>query len=167
MKQNKGFSVIGTLLIVLGVIVVGGIGYFFLNPGALPKEAGDAAEQEADAVADGAEKITIEWQFTDAGEIDGYPYTNVAVFINGGINEIGKFMGSCAEVGATGGIDGTGLIPGELSAVQCWFAGGGDEIGVFANEAGGVDIMVGQLGEGADGAGMFRGNFEVRNSLVF
>lgn len=61
--------------------------------------------------------------------------------------------------------DGKGLLAGELAAAQCWFAGGGDEIGVFAHEDGGFDIMVGQLGEGEEGSGVFRGNFHIRNTI--
>ncbi len=142
------------LLIVLGLIVLGGIGYVVMKP--------EVAQMPATE-----KKISIEWRFTDAGEVDNMPYTNVAVYINGGIHEMGKFLGSCSEVGASGGIDGKGLLAGELSAAQCWFAGGGNEIGVFAHEQGGVDLMVGELGEGEEGAGLFRGNFTVKNSIVF
>lgn len=73
----------------------------------------------------------------------------------------------CSEVGASGGVDGQGLLAGELSATQCWFAGGGDKIGVFAHEDGGVDIMVGTLDEGSADIAPFRGDFEVRQSIEF
>ena len=78
---------------------------------------------------------------------------------------MGTFAGSCSEIGASGGIDGKGLLAGELGAAQCWFAGGGNEIGVFADEDGGLEVMVGELGEGEEGAGMFRGDFSIKNTI--
>ena len=159
MNYNKGFGMVAVLVVVLGIMALGGAGYVAMNPEVLDTFRGEGAE--------GNGKISIEWNLTSAGEVDGMPYTNVAVYINGGINQVGKFLGSCSEIGATGGVDGKGLLAGELSAVQCWFAGGGNEIGVFAHEDGGVDIMVGELGEGEEGAGVFRGDFSVKNSIVF
>ena len=40
-----------------------------------------------------------------------------------------------------------------------------NEIGVFAHEDGGFDVMVGELSEGEGGAGMFRGNFSIKNTI--
>lgn len=111
-------------------------------------------------------KTSIAWRFADAGEVDGIPYTAVTVVVNGAAYEMGKFNGSCSEIGAGGGIDGKGLLAGELSAVQCWFAGGGNEVGVFAHEDGGFDIMVGELSEVEEGSGMFRGDFSVKNTIA-
>ncbi len=159
MNYNKGFGVVAVFVIVLGIMALGGAGYVAMNPQVLDTFRGEPVETNA--------KVSIAWNLTSAGEVDGMPYTNVAVYINGGINEVGTFLGSCSEVGATGGIDGKGLLAGELSAVQCWFAGGGNEIGVFAHEDGGVDIMVGELGEGEEGMGTFRGDFTIKNSIVF
>ena len=86
--------------------------------------------------------------------------------VNGQAHNMGKFQGSCRELD-DGGIDGQGLLAGELSAVQCWFAGGGDEIGIFAHEDGGVDIMTGALSEGIEGGAFFRGDFKVQKSIEF
>lgn len=149
--MNKGFTVTTLLMIVVGVLVLGGIGYVAMNPGVFQTPT------------DGEPVIT--WHFSNAGEIDAMPYTNVRVVINGTAYEMGEFVGSCSEIGANGGIDGKGLLAGELSAVQCWFAGGGNEIGVFAHEDGGFDIMVGELGEGEEGRGVFRGNFSIKNTI--
>lgn len=112
-----------------------------------------------------AKDPAISWKFQDAGERDSIPYTKVSVTVNGKTYEPGTFQGSCAEVGASGGVDGKGLLAGELSAVQCWFAGGGDEVGVFAVEDGGYEIMVGQLGEPQEGTEGFRGNFKIQVSI--
>jgi len=161
MKHQKGFATATVLLVLFGIIVLGGVLYVAMNPEALQTLTGGSPEANVDG------KVSIAWRFTDAGVSDGIPYTSVAVVINGGAHEMGKFAGSCSEIGANGGIDGKGLLAGELSAAQCWYAGGGNEIGVFAHEDGGVDIMVGELSEGEEGAGMFRGDFSVKNSLVF
>ncbi len=133
--------------------MLGVIGYVAMNPQILQKPANESA------------KSSIEWRFTDAGEVDAMPHTNVMVVINGTAYDTGTFTGSCSEIGASGGVDGKGLLAGELSAAQCWFAGGGNEIGVFAHEDGGFDIMVGFLSEGEEGSGLFRGDFEVKESI--
>jgi hypothetical protein len=135
------------VLIAVSVIAIGGAAYFITQP------AGDkTATQEP----------TIAWQFVDAGEKENIPYTAVSVTVNGKAHLIGQFQGSCSEVGATGGVDGKGLLAGELSAAQCWFAGGGDEIGVFAVEDGGLELMVGALSEGIEGGESFRGDFVIK-----
>jgi hypothetical protein len=183
MNYNKGFAAVTAIMIVLGVIVLGGAGYVAMNPQVLRAPTGDST-QEDDGVqtepGDHAEvdheanegmstnaQSSIVWSFESMGEIQGTPYTTVTVVIDGTAHEVGKFVGSCSEVGASGGIDATGLLAGELSAAQCWFAGSGDEIGVFAHEDGGFEIMVGELSEREEGAGMFRGNFSIKNTIRF
>ena len=63
MQQNKGFTVTTTLLIVLGIIVLGGVGYVAMNPQLL----------QAPVAED--EKTSIAWSFASAGEIEAIPYT--------------------------------------------------------------------------------------------
>jgi hypothetical protein len=132
-------------------------------------EKGDAMMQSdtvADTDSDGDDsadmktsgKIGIKWEFVNAGEKDGIPYTRV--MLNG--NHIGDYQGTCSEVGAEGGVDGKGLLTGEVAAAQCWYAGGGDEIGVFGNEDGGVDVMTGELQEPSGEGEGFRGNFKLQ-----
>jgi hypothetical protein len=151
MNNTKGFALVSLLAVVLGVLVLGGAGYWAMKP------------QAAQAPEDGSSKIA--WHFTSEAEADGIPYTSIAVSIDGTLYEAGRFTGSCSEVAANGGIDGKGLLIGELSAAQCWFAGGGNEIGVFAHEDGGYDLMVGELSEGAEGAGLFRGDFSIIQTI--
>ncbi len=110
-------------------------------------------------------KTSVVWNFKVVGESDGISYTGVEAVINNQSYDIGKFQGSCSVVGSTGGIDSKGLLAGEVSAAQCWFAGAGDEIGVFTHEDGGYDIMTGELGEGVDGGPFFRGNFKVKQTI--
>lgn len=160
----KGMMAVPALLVVLGIIVIGGVGYVALNPGvtnAPTEEATDTTVEDSSDTSASAE-AKISWQFIDAGEREYIPYTKVLVTVGTKVYDMGEFQGSCAEIGANGGVDGKGLLAGELSAAQCWFAGGGDEIGVFAHEDGGYDIMVGTLEEPIEGSAGFRGNFEVK-----
>lgn len=141
------------LLVAVGVVVIGAV--LFVTFAAPTPTAPTSSEP------------TIEWRFTEAPEVDSIPYTKVTVVINGTDYEAGTFTGSCSEVKENGGIDGKGLLAGELSAVQCWFAGGGNEVGAFAHEDGGIEVMVGELGEGEEGAGVFRGNFTIVHTVRF
>lgn len=112
-------------------------------------------------------KISINWKFTSAGEKDGIPYTKVTAVLSFKEYDAGTYAGTCSEIGANNqnGIDGKGLLPGELSGVQCWYAGGGDEVGLFAHEDGGFDLLAGQLGEGEEGSPFFRGNFKTITTI--
>lgn len=152
--MNKIFISIVVLAVVLGIA-----GFLISGVKQMPS-AGDTQQASQDT---GGRVMDpqVAWAFTDAGETDNIPYTNVSVTLYGTPHDLGKYQGSCSEVGASGGIDGKGLLAGELSAAQCYFAGGGDEIGVFANEDGGLDVMAGQLGEGDAENPPFRGNFKI------
>ncbi len=181
MNYHKGFAAVTALLVVLGLIVVAGGGYVALNPQVLqaPDEVkmeegnqetgGESARQkgwiELESAQLGTAKTSISWKFDELTEVNGVPQTKVTVTINGTAHAMGTYAGSCNEIGANGGVDGKGLLAGELSAAQCWFAGSGDEIGVFAHEDGGFDVMVGELGEPIEGGVGFRGNFEVKLAL--
>lgn len=157
--MNKAFVSTPTLvLMVLGALVLAGIGYVAINPEALQTLTGGSTHNE--------QKTSITWRFISEGEAEAVPYTTVEVTVNGTSYTNGPFAGSCSELGATGGVDGKGLLAGELSAAQCWFAGSGAEVGVFAHEDGGYDIMVGELAEGEAGSPMFRGNFYVAQTIL-
>jgi len=146
-------------LVALGIAVLSGGAYVAMNPEVISKSTTQESTPDSSSVFT---DTSIQWHFTSAGEIDAMPYTNVAVVVEGKTYEMGKFLGSCSEIGANGGIDGKGLVAGELSAAQCYFAGGGQEIGVFAHEDGGYQIMVGELDEGSAEAPAFRGDFEIK-----
>ncbi len=179
MNTQKGFSLIAVIALI-GVLVIGGGGYIMMNPQVFQTSTQKVATDEGVQTAPGDHeegdqpanegtnayvRPTISWKFTAAAEVDGMPRTTVALIFNGTSHTIGTFTGSCSQISATGGIDGKGLLAGEQSAVQCWYAGGGDEIGVFAHEDGGFEVMVGGLSEGAEGAGMFRGDFSIRTDI--
>ena len=157
MNYSKGFAAMTALLIVFGIIVLGGIGYVAVHPEVLKAPAQKSATTSG--------QPSIVWHFENMGEVDAMPQTKVTVTVNGTAYEAGTFAGGCSEIGASGGIDGKGLVAGELSAAQCWFAGGGNEIGVFAHEDGGYQIMVGDLSEGDSDNPMFRGDFKIKTDI--
>lgn len=165
------------VLLIIGVLaILSGGAYVVLNPEALKAPAddgiqtapGDHPEEDHNASegVSASAKTSISWKLTDLGERDYAPYTKIEVIINGTTYDAGEHMGHCdTDVGATGGIDGGGLLPGELSARQCWWGGGGHEIGVFAHEDGGYQIMVGYLDEGGAHDPGMRGDFKVRTDI--
>lgn len=154
-----------TILAVALLLVLGG-GYYAYSQGLLssaaPQQNTAANTNAVQNTNDTNTEPTISWAFEDVGERDFIPYTKVSVTVNGTMHTVGEFQGNCTELGATGGVDGKGLLAGELSAVQCWFAGGGDEIGVFAVEDGTLELMVGTLEEPIEGSAGFRGGFEIK-----
>lgn len=107
------------------------------------------------------------WQLTEIPEdpaTPGIPRTGVVLDTNGKTYLIGEFNGSCFVIEKSE----WELVEHEKSGVICWWAGGGNEIGIFeengpssgSGQARTV-VKVGQLDEGtAEGGGM-RGNFEV------
>lgn len=174
---------IAPLIIVLGIAILlalGGGAYVATHPDTFHMESmatttadvqtapGDHPEVDHDGNegvhADA--KTTITWKLTTLAERDNIPYTNVTATVNGKVYNTGDYQGSCSEVGANGGVDGKGLLAGELSAVQCWYAGAGDEVGVFAHEDGGYQIMAGSISE-PDGEGStgFRGDFKIKADI--
>lgn len=110
---------------------------------------------DAQTPASGA--ATYDWRFSDKGEQDGIPHTQVVLVANGKSYTIGTYEGTCAPQ------DGD-YMPYEVSKVICWFAGGGHEVGVF-EEPGQVVVRVGDVDEGASGVPGFRGNFVLAQTI--
>jgi hypothetical protein len=93
------------------------------------------------------------WDFSSATSSDqAMPRTKVSIVFGQEVRTIGTYSGSCSEMD-------TDLLPDEESKVVCWFAGGGNEIGVF-NENGVKVVKVGDLDEGSAEEAGFRGNFK-------
>ena len=66
------------------------------------------------------------WRFATTESDDGLPpRTEVALITGGNAYDAGTYAGSCAEIASEN------LPENEVSGVLCWWAGGGDEIGVF------------------------------------
>jgi hypothetical protein len=91
-----------------------------------------------------------QWRFTQWGQGD-VPQTQVTLVEGGKSHIIGTYDGSCAAMQDD-------YLEYEVSKVICWFAGGGNEIGVF-EEPGQIVVRVGEVDEGASGIPGFRGNF--------
>lgn len=112
------------------------------------------------------ERTQITWLLEKAGEDSetGAPLTRVKVDFKGEIKkgyDAGVYAGNCFEIAKSE----WELLENEISGVICWWAGGGDEIGIFKED----DKLVGK--HGTLGAGSpatedepaipnFRGGFE-------
>src|SRR5690348_17232521 len=90
--------------IVVLAVVLGGVGFWIQSTKPAQQQAtqntGDGAQTAS------AQEPSVIWAFTDAGEQAGVPSTSVMVVINGASYNVGKYSGSCNEIGDSGGIDG-------------------------------------------------------------
>lgn len=141
--MNK--SIIGAIVIIL---IGAGVWYY------------TAEVPDTDTIQEST-KIVPKWSFENLPQVNESdpPQTKVTLTVGQKNYDAGTYAGSCAEIGASGGVDGKGLVAGEVSGVQCWFAGGGDEVGLF-QENGKLTLKRGLLEEPqGDGSEGFRGNF--------
>jgi hypothetical protein len=92
----------------------------------------------------------IKWSFDKVGDNS----TKVDVRIHGTTYDVGTYTGTCTERIKTD------LLENEISAVLCYFAGSGDEVGIFKD---GKDytIQVGEVQEPSAEGPAFRGNFRM------
>lgn len=107
-----------------------------------------------------AEKMEDEiftWSFETNDEGDT-PRTKVTLQHAGETKEIGTYNGSCSEIAAEN------LQENQVSGVLCWWAGAGDEIGVF-KEGGEYVVKVGVQEESTAESEGFRGNFDTEVQL--
>jgi hypothetical protein len=96
----------------------------------------------------------ISWTFADAGtDASGMPSTKVSVTIQKNTYTVGTYQGSCS-VRPTANLE-----TNELSGVLCWYAGSGDELGVY-KEGGRLYIRHRQVDEGTAEEGGKKGTFE-------
>ncbi|HEY1041567.1 MAG TPA: hypothetical protein VGE63_02480 [Candidatus Paceibacterota bacterium] len=113
----------------------------------------------APAISDQLGRASYVWRFNQKPEQYGMPQTEVVLVVNNTEHIIGTFEGSCQEVpkGKTG-ILSEPADQNEVSRIQCWSGGGGNEVGVFQE---GEDFVVksGELSEGTSEEPAFRGNF--------
>jgi hypothetical protein len=107
-------------------------------------------------------KHAVTWKFDSLPEdsATGAPMTKVTVTWDGTSHDAGTYQGSCAEIDGSNGT----LQDGEVSGALCWFAGAGDEIGVFA-ENGTFVLKHGEQQEPSAEAQGFRGNFKTLITL--
>ncbi len=102
------------------------------------------------------------WDIVEsAPDAQGLPRTTVGIKVNNGVSQVvGTYLGSCHELAAGEvGVLSEKADANEISRVQCWFAGSGDEIGLFKGDDKTL-VKVGELGEGTADEPAFRGNFK-------
>jgi hypothetical protein len=132
------------VVVVIGVVVA--LGYF-----KGPQAPQNANPLEGTQLQDNEREYRfVMEQATSSNEV--MPRTTVSIAFGKEVRAIGTFDGSCSEMD-------TDLLPNEESKVVCWFAGGGNEIGVFG-ESGVRVVKVGDLDEGSAEVDGFRGNFK-------
>ena len=103
-------------------------------------------------------KHAVSWQFTSLGEDPDTHAQKTKVTLNwGGVAyEAGTYDGTCSEMDGTAG-GGLSLQENEVSGAFCYFAGAGDELGVF--KEGSVFVLKhGEYQEPSGEGGEFRGN---------
>lgn len=83
------------------------------------------------------------------------PRTGVLLQVGNERHPLGIFEGSCFVIAESSWT----FLPGELSGVICWWAGGGSEVGVF-EENGALVVRQGVLDEGTAETAGFRGDFK-------
>ncbi len=103
-----------------------------------------------------------EWLISDSGAFaeSGAPLTTIGLRIHGEQRGLGTYEGSCFIVEESE----WELLEGEKSGIICWFAGGGQEIGIF-EEDGKEVVKVGDVDEGSAEEPGIRGNFKTLLAL--
>lgn len=93
------------------------------------------------------------WVMTEAlpDESLSMPRTTIALKVNNQVITAGTFPGLCTVIERP-------ESPNELTGVLCWFAGAGDEIGVF-EEGNRLVLKRGEIAEPSAESPGFRGNF--------
>lgn len=151
------------IIVVLAILAIGGGYYYYTQK---PTMAPATTQNATTSAPLG--KIVPKWSFTSVPQTDesAPPQTKVTLTLGAKIYDAGTYAGNCSEIGASGGVDGKGLVSGEVSGVQCWFAGGGDEVGLFQAADGSLTIKHGDLDEpNGEGYTGLRGNFKVLVTL--
>jgi hypothetical protein len=159
MKNQK---LISALLGLVLVVIIAVVAYVVHDHVLAPVTSTPISETGAITASSTATQTThhVTWRLTDAGMGENSdPHVRVEVTVDEKTTYVNTYQGDCHELGKDGGIDGSGFLPGEISAVQCWWAGGGDEIGVFTSGTSTV-IKHGELDEGTSNSPFFRGNFK-------
>ncbi len=156
------------LLVLVVVGVLSGGWYFYMRtPMDAQLSVGDATatttvSSATSTISGPTGKHAVSWSFEQMGEdpASGAPMTKVMLMWDGGSYEAGTYMGSCAELDGTNGT----LEVNEVSGVLCWWAGAGDEVGVF-NEGGAFVLKHGEQQEPSAESQGFRGNFKTLRPL--
>ncbi len=152
------------VIAVLLIVAAAGVYYWYGSNVGLPVMQ---QMEQTGTTANGAEspttaKHSVAWKFEQVSEDKetGAIKTKVTVTWDGTSHDAGTYEGSCAEIDGSNGT----LSDGEVSGALCWYAGAGDEIGVFS-ENGTFVLKHGEQQEPSGEGEGFRGNFKVLMSL--
>jgi hypothetical protein len=143
---------IGGLL--LAIVLLGGAYMLMQKDPAMQQVLGGTdTETPSDA------KHTATWSFEPAGEqeVSNAPLTKITLTWDGGAYDAGTYAGQCAEIDGTSG-GGIALLENEVSGAFCYWAGFGDEVGIF-KEGDRYVLKHGEYQEPTAEAPDFRGNF--------
>jgi hypothetical protein len=137
--------------VIAGVVLVGTIAFMQRDT---EEPQSDSPELAVTSTPQAPKERTFSWRF-EVREAEGglSPSTHVALITGGNIYDLGRYAGSCSEIKKEN------LLPDEVAGVLCWWAGGGDEIGVF-NEGGRYIVKQGVQDEGTSEGGGSRGQFQ-------
>jgi len=109
-------------LFLIGICVLVGLGSFLWYSNSSPEENVTTAEDTTTA----PQSLLFDWTIQDLGESElGIPKTELTLNVTGDIEKnflVGTYDLTCAQQTIAGN---------EISAIACWFAGGGVDIGVF------------------------------------
>jgi hypothetical protein len=150
------------LWVLIGLVILGGLWYALTGS---PSGVKAPKEENVEDTSMGTQvegQPSFLWEFSPvAGNNEtGAPRTKVTLSVGGEVREIGTYDGSCLVINGSSWT----LAENELTGVICWFAGGGDEVGVFY-ENGAYVVKHGYLEEGVEGEAGMRGQYEELFSL--
>lgn len=106
------------------------------------------------AVQRSGNSVDVAWSYQEKTPepVTGAPLVQVTATINDIEYDAGTYNGTCVE------IEKVNLPADEVAGIVCWWAGFGDEIGVFT-EGEKIVVKHGEIQEGDEGAAPTRGNF--------
>lgn len=149
----------------LVAVAVVGVGVYFLTAGDQKQDVtGGQMGTSTIALADNqVAQHHYEWTFAPAGgnSMNGAYMNTVTLTVDGQAHDVGTYEGNCTVLGANAS---WALMTNELTGVICYFAGAGDEVGVFAEGAGYV-VKHGTLNEGSAEIPGTRGSYTTLFSL--
>jgi hypothetical protein len=152
---------------IVSVIILLGLGVWWLvivpglnQPAPIPADPDGQIATSTDATSQ------WQWVFDEAGteKASGAPITRVALRNGETSYLVGTFTGTCMDMRTSSWK--LHEDEAELAGAVCWWAGGGNEIGVFS-EDGVAAVKVGELDEGDAENAPFRGNFTTLFTIDF
>ncbi len=157
--------------VIVVVLIVAAVGVYYWYGHRTAPATQETAQVSETATQQGVPQATstasmgkhaVTWKFDTVSEDKetGAIKTKVTVTWDGVSHDGGTYQGSCAEVDGSNGT----LSEGEVSGALCWYAGAGDEIGVFS-ENGGFVLKHGDQQEPSGEGDGFRGNFKTLLTL--